>query len=287
MNTEVRTVRYDAQLQIEAYHFLGVMQEFPNHFHEYYVVGFIERGKRWLCCKGKTYTVEAGDLLLFNPKDSHTCRQVDNRALDYRCLNIPIEAMGRMAREITGREDLPYFTQPVVFRSELAPSLREVHARVMREENDFRKEELLLFLLEQLIAEYAGQPEEPGGQALAGEVEAVCAYLERHYAESITLDQLSQVAGLSKYYLLRSFTKQKGISPYRYLETVRISRAKELLEQGVLPLDAALRTGFADQSHFSNFFKKFIGLTPRQYGAIFAKGREKRPASGGIPSHEA
>ncbi|MPN58983.1 HTH-type transcriptional activator Btr [bioreactor metagenome] len=87
--------------------------------------------------------------------------------------------------------------------------------------------------------------------------------------KNITLNELSELAGLSKYYLLRSFTKQKGISPYRYLETIRIDRAKKLLEKGLLPIEAALQTGFADQSHFSNFFKKFIGLTPKQYMNIF------------------
>ncbi|MGM9358349.1 helix-turn-helix transcriptional regulator [Flavonifractor plautii] len=70
----------------------------------------------------------------------------------------------------------------------------------------------------------------------------------------ITLEQLSTLAGLSKYHLLRCFTRQKGITPYRYLETVRVNRARALLEQGATPLDAALRAGFADQSHFNHFF---------------------------------
>lgn len=77
------------------------------------------------------------------------------------------------------------------------------------------------------------------------------------------------LTGISKYHLLRSFTKQKGISPYSYLETIRISEAKQLLENGYSPLEVALQTGFTDQSHFSNFFKKFIGLTPKQYMKIF------------------
>lgn len=89
------------------------------------------------------------------------------------------------------------------------------------------------------------------------------------FMENISLEDLCRLTGLSKYYLLRSFTKQKGISPYSYLETIRIDKAKKLLEQGILPIDAALQTGFTDQSHFSNFFKKFIGLTPKQYMNIF------------------
>lgn len=65
MKQEIRIVKYDAQLKVEAYHFKGIMQKFPNHFHEYYVIGFIENGKRLLSCKSKEYIIEPGDLLLF------------------------------------------------------------------------------------------------------------------------------------------------------------------------------------------------------------------------------
>jgi len=47
MTQEIRTVKYDAELKVEAYHFQGIMQKFPNHFHEYYVIGFIEKGHRY------------------------------------------------------------------------------------------------------------------------------------------------------------------------------------------------------------------------------------------------
>lgn len=93
--------------------------------------------------------------------------------------------------------------------------------------------------------------------------------------KSITLNDLSDLTGISKYYLLRSFTKQKGISPYCYLETIRIGNAKKLLEQQIAPIDVALQTGFTDQSHFTNFFKKLIGLTPKQYMNIFTEGSRR------------
>ena len=50
--------------------------------------------------------------------------------------------------------------------------------------------------------------------------------MEDSYEQEISLDDLSAFAGLSKSYLLRSFTRQMGISPYRYLQTVRINQAK-------------------------------------------------------------
>jgi AraC-like DNA-binding protein/mannose-6-phosphate isomerase-like protein (cupin superfamily) len=269
MEQETRTVKYDPELKIEAYSFKGIMQKFPNHFHDYYVIGFIESGERCLSCKNRKYTVEPGDLLLFNPRDNHTCEQIDGRTLDYRCINVHPETMSKAAFEITGKDYLPYFSPAVIFHSELASLLRELHMIIMEEEKDFRKEEIFFFLLEQLIEEFSEKGIEQSGPEENRETKIICNYLEKNYMKNITLDELSGLTGLSKYYLLRSFTKQKGISPYRYLETIRIDRAKKLLEQGVLPIEAALQTGFADQSHFSNFFKKFIGLTPKQYMNIF------------------
>lgn len=269
MGREIRMVKYDAELKVEAYHFQGIMQKFPNHFHDYYVIGFIENGQRCLSCKNKNYRIEPGDLLLFNPRDNHACEQIDGKTLDYRCINIQQETMSKAVFEITERNYSPYFTPQVVFHSELVSLLGELHQMIMREEKDFRKEEIFFFLLEQLIEEYTEQEMPPAKPGQSAEAKAICEFLENNYSKNITLDDLSGLTGLSKYHLLRSFTKQKGISPYSYLTTIRIDQAKKLLEQGVTPLDTALQTGFADQSHFSNFFKKFIGLTPKQYGNIF------------------
>ena len=93
--------------------------------------------------------------------------------------------------------------------------------------------------------------------------------MERHFAERVCLDQICRETGLGKSTLLRAFTKSKGITPYRYLETVRINEAKKLLTEGVSPLDAAIQTGFSDQSHFTNYFTSFIGLAPGVYREIF------------------
>ena len=269
MEKEMRTVKYDTDLHVEAYHFQGIMQKFPNHFHEYYVIGFIEGGKRHLICKNKEFNIEPGDLLLFNPHDNHTCEQMDEKALDYRCINVQPDIMRKAVFEITGKNDLPYFTPQVVFHSDFVPLLRELHLMIMQEEKDFRKEEIFFFLLEQLIEEYTEQGVPPSDTEQSAEIESMCDFLEENYMKNITLNDLSNLTGLSKYYLLRSFTKQKGISPYSYLETIRIDKAKNLLKQGILPIDVALQTGFTDQSHFSHFFKKFIGLTPKQYMNIF------------------
>jgi AraC-like DNA-binding protein len=103
----------------------------------------------------------------------------------------------------------------------------------------------------------------------SAEIQAACDYMERNFSKTIRLADLSEVSGLNKYTLLRNFTHQRGITPYQYLSAIRVDRAKKLLSAGISPIEAAMQTGFTDQSHFTRFFKDFIGLTPKLYQNIF------------------
>ena len=132
MKKEVRTVVYDEGLRIEAYRFEGIVQPFPNHFHEYYVIGVIEDGERVLSCKDQEYTITKGDVLLFNPGDDHACVQCDGGTLDYRGFNITKEVMLDLAEEVTGRRELPGFSHNVLSDGEIACYLRSLHESVMK-----------------------------------------------------------------------------------------------------------------------------------------------------------
>ena len=139
---------------------------------------------------------------------------------------------------------------------------------ITEESREFEKEEKLLFLLEGLLENYE-KPFLTGLPECGAEIDRACAFMDSHYESAITLHDICREAGLSKSTLLRAFTRTRGITPYRYLETVRINKARELLQNGLAPVEVALETGFSDQSHFTNFFKEFIGLTPKQYQKIF------------------
>lgn len=270
MRKEIRTVVYDEELRMEAYRFEGIVQPFPSHFHEHYVIGVVESGERVLSCRGKEYTIREGSILLFHPGDSHACVQSDGGTLDYRGINIAKETMLDLAEEITGKRELPGFSENVIEDEEAACHLRSLHEMVMTGTGDFGKEEALLFFLSYLIQNY-GQPFESCIPECRQEIEKACAYMERHFAGQVYLDQICRYAGLSKSTLLRAFTKEKGVTPYRYLETIRINEAKKLLAEGVRPVETAVRTGFSDQSHFSNYFNRFIGLAPGAYREIFSE----------------
>lgn len=276
---EQRHVYYDRDLRIEAYQLSGIVQKFPNHFHEYYVIGFVEGGRRHMCCKGREYDVSRGDMVLFNPRDNHFCAPVNGELLDYRAVNVPAEVMEHAAKEITGREFTPHFTRNVVYQSDIAPAIGTLYDAILRKAPQMEKEEAFFFLLEQVFMEYAEPFDEAAMIQPNPRIEELCRYLEDHFSENVTLDRLLEQVDFGKSYLLRAFTRQTGLSPYRYLQNVRLTRAKEFLEKGVAPIDAAFLAGFSDQSHFTNFFKEFIGLTPKQYQRIFRDPTHKEEKS--------
>lgn len=275
MKKEIRTIVYDDELHIEAYRFEGIVQPFPNHFHDYYVIGFVEDGERMLSCKNQECTIKKGNVLLFNPGDNHACVQSDDGTLDYRGINITKEVMLDLAEEVTGRRELPGFSQNVIFNEEVTCYLRPLHELVMKGSREFDKEESLLLLVSRLIQEY-GQPFESCIPECRNEIEKACAFMEEHYNQRIYLAEIACCSGLSKSTLLRAFAKSKGVTPYSYLENIRIGKAKKLLEQGVPPIEAALQTGFSDQSHFTNCWSRFIGLSPGIYREIFLRKEEKQ-----------
>ena len=274
MKKEIKTAVFDEELQIEAYRFEGTSQPFPNHFHEYYVIGFVERGQRCLLCRDREYSIRPGDVLLFQPGENHGCAQTGEETLDYRGLNITKEVMEKLVKEITGQPKLPGFSHSVIRDEEINGCLHALHESMMKGSSEFDKEEQLYQLLSLLIQRY-GQPFCQGIPECGQEIARACRFMEEHYRERIFLDQICREAGLSKSTLLRAFTRTKGVTPYCYLQNIRIGAARKLLEQGTAPVEAALGTGFFDQSHFTNYFNRFIGLSPGAYREIFQKKTEE------------
>ncbi len=96
----------------------------------------------------------------------------------------------------------------------------------------------------------------------------VIEYLHSQFLDPLSLKDVADIAGLSKYHLLRAFKESTGLTPHAYLRRLRANHGKKLLEKGHSFIDAAYAAGFADQAHFTRTFKTFYRLTPGQYFAL-------------------
>lgn len=102
--------------------------------------------------------------------------------------------------------------------------------------------------------------------SLSREMIEITRYIETHYAENLSLEDLAAQVNYSKGYLCNMFRKELNTSFGNYLTKVRISHAKKLLTTSFLRLyEIAEQTGFYDYSHFARTFKKYTGFSPQEY----------------------
>jgi AraC-like DNA-binding protein len=91
-------------------------------------------------------------------------------------------------------------------------------------------------------------------------------YMQAHSAEDISLAELAKIAKLSQSQFARAFRDSTGVPPYRYILRIRIQHAEKLLAKTRTPIsEVAAQVGFADQSHFTKAFRRFLGATPKRW----------------------
>ncbi|HIU15854.1 MAG TPA: response regulator transcription factor [Candidatus Ventricola intestinavium] len=95
-------------------------------------------------------------------------------------------------------------------------------------------------------------------------------YVQEHYHEPITLEQVCEEAGFSASYFSALFKKETGEGFIKYLTRVRMEHAKELLQQTSLPVtEVCARVGYSDIKHFTQTFKRETNLSPAQYRKLY------------------
>ena len=97
-------------------------------------------------------------------------------------------------------------------------------------------------------------------------IEQATGYIRAHYAEPLSLDALLAQTPVSKSWFLRLFRQYTGTTPYNFLLSTRITRAKELLVLTDFAVsEVAHQVGFGDESNFSTRFTAMVGQSPQQY----------------------
>lgn len=97
-------------------------------------------------------------------------------------------------------------------------------------------------------------------------------YLSKHFDADISIDALAQHSGMSARNFIRRFKAATGSLPNAYIQTLRMSAAKELLERGATSIQTVCsKTGYADLAFFRSLFKRHTGMTPNEYRRRFAQ----------------
>lgn len=247
---------------VEIHRGVAVTRPHPRHWHEEYHACAITAGGGFTECRGTAHETPTGSMFFLPPGEVHS-----NRAYEEGCSYTNVYISQNQVQEamlrLRGSENVPDF--PVlIFDSEIHARFLELCRVLEHSRSRLHRETAFLEFFATLTGRFGlRRPEKPEREIKA--VRTVREYLDAHFDREIGLDELSRLTNLSPFYLNRTFGRELGMPPHAYQIQVRISRAKTMLRQQMPIADVAFRTGFADQSHFTRFFKKNVGVTPGEF----------------------
>src|SRR5882757_2272149 len=100
-------------------------------------------------------------------------------------------------------------------------------------------------------------------------------FIDNNYASAIDLDNIATEASFSKFHLIRLFTKVYNKTPHQYLTSVRIEKAKLLLQTEIAVAEVCFSVGFDSISSFTGLFKRLTSSTPSHYQKLQLQRKEE------------
>ena len=277
----------------EIYHYKdSAPREVALHHHDFYEVYYFLSGSVSYNVESHSYRLTPGDLLLIGPQELHQpVFNPENREYErivlwinssflqqfrdeehtlINCFDTTLQGHSNLLRlDGANRELLHYLLQQL---------LQE------QENPDFASELYSLSLLTQMLVLMnrtylrAAQGAEPRGQA-DSVVYRVLSYINDHYNEDLSLDDLANRFFISKYHLSREFGRLVGTSVYRYIIQKRLIMARQMMSMGVPTAQVYQQCGFGDYSNFYRAFKAEYQISPRAYLEDLKRENSQRPES--------
>lgn len=235
---------------------------FPRHSHEQFGFGLIERGaQRSLSGRG-VVEAEAGDLITVNPGEVHDGAPLGAAGRAWRMLYLDPALIAETACDANeGKTRTCEFVRPVLRDDALTSAFRVLYGALTAPQEGaagLRRDEALAVLVDRLLRERPVEllPAVPAAIRLAREV------LDDDPTAPVTLAELACASGLSRFQVVRGFSRAFGLTPHAYLVQRRIDLARQLIAGGAALSDAAAASGFADQSHMTRHFVRRFGFPP-------------------------
>ncbi|MBM7564139.1 helix-turn-helix domain-containing protein [Paenibacillus sacheonensis] len=261
----------------------------PSHTHDFIELVFVVEGSALHEMSGNAYQLAAGDVFVVEPNvyHSYTCAP-DKDAIVY---NVLFDA-AFLQREMEVLQQMPSFINffylvPFLRKSHsfvpyhpLQPTQKvqiQSHLQTIYEEFKQRREGYQLVIktrwIECLVwlSRFHQENRDSGLRPSVSDrawMDSIIHYVDQHYYQPLTLQQLSRLSGMSVSSFTAKFKEAAGMSLLDYKHTVQIRHASTLLlTSDKKVLDIAHETGFGDISFFNRIFRKHTGFSPREFRA--------------------
>ena len=245
-------------------------QNFQLHNHdEYEILMFLEGDARYVV-EEKSYTLEPGDLILIRKNEMH--RIYHNQSVCYKRILLMVSPEFFKENDCEEYESQflkNYQGMGNKISADLVRSsgLYDAYERYRKYSENFtiKKETPILraAIVEilYLINKIAGFS---AADLTNSPIKPVILYLNKYYSEDITLDMLEERFFMSKYYMCRTFRKATGLTIHEYIRRKRLTKVRELINEGMNISEAAVKAGFHEYSSFYRAYLKEYNIAPRK-----------------------
>jgi len=242
-----------------------VTHRFARHAHDGYVVGVVSYGVEAFHYRGALHRSGPGQVIVINPDHDHTGQAGTPDGWAYRVLYPAVAVLRDIAAELAMPPGTPYFAEAVYTDPPLVRALLTAHHAAERAD-DLAASTLARTAFGQLLRRHASPPPARAVPAAGGTaVRLAREILHERLADPPSLEDLAAAVGARPFPLLRAFKQATGLPPHAWLNTMRVRRARRLLDAGVPPARVAAEVGFTDQAHLTRHFKRVVGVTPGAY----------------------
>ncbi|HJB35641.1 MAG TPA: AraC family transcriptional regulator [Candidatus Blautia merdipullorum] len=234
------------------------------HTHPFTEIFFVLKGKGNFLFHRDIRPIETGDLIIIPPYLEHTEQSIPGTPLQYYVLGIDGIAFQSEDQTASAQIFCDFDSRAMV-----GDLFAQIYYEVKSEK--YGAEMICQHLLDILVLRILRSssqlvPVSINTVRMTKECAQIKEYLDTNYAERITLDTLTSLTHMNKYYMAHSFAKYTGLSPIQYLNQRRLAASCQLLcDTDMSVSDIASSTGFSSQSYFTQTFRKFYGITPIKY----------------------
>jgi len=248
---------------------------FPNHWHEKIEFLFFTKGKAIIQCNSNRIHVKEGDLIVVNSNDLHQGQSLSDE-LEYYCIIVDtslLQSKSNDACEI--KYIIPITENSIIFKNKVCndKNVQDAINSIIEEYN--HKEpgfelavksfiyRLIVLLLRNYIDQIMTPREYNTRMRNLDRFNKILQYIENHYTENLSIDRLSRMTNVSRFYFCRLFKEVTGKTLSEYINSIRIDKAEKMLKDtGLNITEIAMLVGFDDTNYFSRVFKKLKNQPP-------------------------
>lgn len=225
---------------------------FPCHSHNAFCIGIITNGILRLNVEQQEYLLEKGDVYFIPPHIGHKISVINKTQYEYKVL-----CMNNNVQKYSNNSLCKYIFKDKIVETTI---LNLIQKYTYDNNEDYFKNMILNFLGEYIEIDYSCKK-----QTNSKIILLTIDFIKNNLNETFNLQKLSKYANISKYYLIRIFKNQMGVTPYQFYIQEKIKQIRKgLLKQQPIS-DLVFNFNFSDESHLCNTFKKYIGITPMQF----------------------